>query len=365
MRLITSVAFGTVWLTSEMLVSASTLAGLDRDVATLSEPLRLAREAFLASCNSAASAAGVGSYARYVTALNRDKALVEKGRLETFTREGKYYIKLDLEVSGDSGARHKVIIADGSGVFSSSSWQDPKKVPQGYVYHPKSSSPMVAGFPWDVSRLVFVDVDAIVKRSVNAIEVTELPGHGYRAKCRTDSSDSFMTFDFYEKDGFNVSRRVVYRDKDAPPVQTTTATWKKQNGTWYVEALAMTKDTRYRQGSVDEWELKYDSFDLNCSVPESKFTLEALNLKDKSRIIDFRPNEESRVLVYSNHNQTPQNRLDEMLAQVDQLPLRSDLATSRTQPIMERTWIRFVFAALLFLVGALMIWRRRSKPATN
>lgn len=301
------------------------VAALPQESRPAPDPIRLAREVFLKSTSTLKSGMGKGTFHCY-RETSDGATVVYSGKLTSHLKDGRYNVRLQYDDPQKSGRTLRIIICDKSGLFSSDFWELPVGGVrgEGYVHHGVANNvPSAAEFPWDLSRPWVSSVDALVKNiPIERFKITELAGKDFELRHDVGTQGSFSTVEFLEKYGWNASKRVSYRDAQTPPFEVFEATWRQKKDQWYVDSLTYQMDARFRNGGFSRWIMKYETFVPNCPVSNHLFTLDALELEPRSRILDFVPNEKTRQYLFEKNRDRSQDELDTILSQIRTLPER-------------------------------------------
>lgn len=231
-----------------------------------------------------------------------------------------------------------------------------------------------AGFPWDLSR--------------TASFVLNPPGTfeshpEYRDQLHRDADQNLvLRFGkegengyvvetlFAREFGFNPTRFTAQRNDRTEPTQVRAATWKFTDGIWHVDSmLSVFVPADLTQAPAARSELRITEFELNPEVSPDHFTLAALELPGRARILDQRPEvaDDRRVLFNPLSDAELQTHLDRIVDQLDQLPSRS-VRPPRVEPEPQhrhgRIWLVAFNLVMLAVIGLLLL-RFNRRPGTR
>lgn len=247
------------------------------------EPMTLVREAFLAAENGLKSGKGKGSRRLYLP----DGTLRDDIGFVVAFQGDKFNLELDYRKWPASfmPADRKIIVSDGSAVFVTTFSE--RIHPAGCetrVYGAAEVGQALGFFRYNLARLPqrLLDLEQLEKY---APAFEELPGGRYG--CKFDPTDKMqLTLEFAPEYGYNVAMREGRRNFGKPTYTRLTATWKEAKGVWYIDRLDREE---WLEGKLHlRVEFWYDEFEVNPPVAAKLFTLDSLQMREESRIIDER-----------------------------------------------------------------------------
>lgn len=159
--------------------------------------------------------------------------------------------------------------------------------------------------------------------------------------------------------GFNAVRCEGRNTRDPGTSTTYTAEWDKRDGIWFIRKLVQVMRVKGEETSLGE--LEFTSVELNVSVPPERFTLDALEPCEKTRLIDDRPDAEVKVLRYD--PDVSEKELDTIAEQAAALPARVPPPRDPLRPGPVKTgsmllWLVLFNVAVLAVLAAIFGYRR-------
>jgi hypothetical protein len=325
--------------------------------------VRYAQEASGAAIQNLQSGKGTGVF-EYFEQTKDQSALVLKSRARitaNFDR-GKYYVRLEYENKDGEKLVRRIIICDGSAVFSSCFWekiQHPTGA-EGYI-HPAEGEikrATAAKFPLDVSCLAkqILDVNTFFKNiSPDLIAFEKRAKRYYGTYPVNKTVTGVLVLD--PEANYNVVENTITNAGERDPAQKWLASWKQLNNVWVITDYAEQLDLRPRGLPLMVWKVSFDKFEPNCTIDKKLFHLDSLELPKNSRLLDQRRNANERTYYYDSPKETDSAHLDTMVAQLQTLPTSP---VARTQPFWLTAWFWSLnaFGVLLAGLGLTLRWRR-------
>jgi hypothetical protein len=269
------------------------------------DTLIIAQAAFDASFDGLKSGHGHGVLEHYERVEGAPQwTLVTDGSVETFFSGRKYHIRIDYS-RDRMGLSRRIIIYDEKSV-TTSRFSDliSRTNCEANVFSPEGGTtgmtrPRMAHFRWDVSQLSssLLNVGSFLDQvSADRINSSELEEGGFVWEYTVGKSTRVLV-EFLEKFGFNPSRVQVFAPNKEKPTRECIATWRKQQGIWFVDSISEKLAYRGRDGQRTQrlWKLKYDEFEVNADVSPELFTMAALDMPASTRILDHRPDTTERI----------------------------------------------------------------------
>lgn len=318
------------------------------------EPMTLVREAFLAAENGLKSGKGKGSRRLYLP----DGTLRDDLGFEVAFQGDKFNLELDYRKWPASfmPADRKIIVSDGSAIFVTTFSERLHPVGcETRVYGADEVAQALGSFGYNLARLPqrLLDLEQLEKY---APAFEELPSGRYR--CKFDPTDKFqLTLEFAPEYGYNVAMREGRRNFGKPTYTRYTATWKEAKGVWYIDRLDREEWLEGElYGRIKLW---YDEFEVNPPVAAKLFTLDSLQMREESRLIDERRGSPVKVRRIPPTAETVQKRLDTMISQAESLPplypqTRDSVEEEGTSSAM---WIAASVFGLIALVAIVAVLR--------
>jgi hypothetical protein len=271
-------------------------------------PLETIRGAYRASSAALATATAAGTYRHYRAIGGGDWQLKQDADVAVAFSGRKYHIDLAFHRDALKRVTARRVVFDGEAITEA--WFTPNLQPTGaqaFVSAPRDvgdglSRPLMADFPWDVSRLSanVWDLDRLIgSAGAGSIRVEETDGGDLVATHRLIGG-GWIRFECPRRFGYNVARLRHYNDGQEEPVRDVRVEWKRSpDGIWYVRSMDETRVLRDARNAV--WRvrevLKYTEFTPNAKVDPGMFAEASLRLPRGSRILDGRVGAGQRVRV--------------------------------------------------------------------
>lgn len=250
---------------------------------------------------------GLVSGAGRGTLLEEDDkgAILNHADFHVWFKKEKLHVTLDYSkrpVDGHFKDEKQAIIFDGSALFAARFTPNIRPLEcETMVFSStkemaEATAQRNSGFAWRLNALSaqLFDIDAVVdKLGRSAISIERIDDGTLRGTYHIASGDYDVIFECPQITGFNVSRVQFIGRGAAHTSRQLTADWRHAQGLWYVTKIIETST-----GLGRRTELRLDEFTPNVDVSDDKFTLEALELKRGSRIIDQRPGIKQRIYFY-------------------------------------------------------------------
>lgn len=317
------------------------------------DALEFVKRATESSSGNLATGEGRGTFRQY-----REGTLVLHYTFEVVFARGKFNLRLTdntRRVSKESPAYDRLVVSDGSAIFSKPYGTHVQDRPRtGEVYSPKALRE-TTHMPWSLDRVARGPLDPAVFAKF-AVRMETLPNGrvrgtydlnkrvGARFEAAPDAGYNVVLFETFNKEGPQAGTRAI-------------VDWSRQDGLWYVSALVWEKSLA---GVVHERiDLRYDRFTANRAVSPDLFTLQALALREGSRVIDLRPGP-SKAYTVGDPQKIAERKLDTIAAQVESLPLVGQTKElERNSGIRGWLWALNVIAILAIAGIWYAYWHRR------
>ncbi len=246
------------------------------------DSLQVLRQAVIGSRESLRSGRGGGSYRRQFQGKPADEFTFQL----VFSGE-KFNLRMTDLVhprSKDRPFDSRIVVSDGSATFVR---RFGEQLDQGsrtsQAYSPGiTGATMAADMPMDPASIArgLLAPEALDKFSVHV----ERQADG-RLRGRYDLNEFVgVTFDASPEVGYNVVLIEIFNKEGSRTGSRDSAEWKRDGNTWYV--AAWTRE-RWKKGEVAErYDFRYRNFAANCAVSADLFTLQALQLKEDSQLIE-------------------------------------------------------------------------------
>ncbi len=328
--------------------------------------LAVAIEAWKNATNSLSSGTGTGTFKYYEReSSGKPWQIKTDARVTVFFDHNKYYIALEC-AKHRLGLKRCIIIYDGSAIFSSRFSPGISPVGcDGEVFAAKEDGGVVraeaAGIPWDVTKLPYalVKLPEIV-RNIGSEKILSTRMEGdYKLEHVVKNSPALtVKIDCPRRFAYNCAARRVTTKGSLEPLQEFTAEWSTDGGIWYVKSIRETYlmgDRGYR------WELTYDEFKANATVPISRFQMSSLEMPGGARILDHRKGAAERARFIPVADGAMEAAMESMVKQLESLPVRSP---GRQIEVRERShrWLFFwIVNGLVAIVVLCLVLRRARK----
>jgi prepilin-type N-terminal cleavage/methylation domain-containing protein len=339
-------------------------AGMAEEPKPAPDPYHLLRASYLSTLEQLRSGKGSGLYEVYNTPEGRTDQSLEltrRSRVEVVFDRGKYNVYLKHEVDKAFHEESVTIIYDGTAIFSNRrSGRIPRTGAYGQVHHPRKGETFApsTGFSLDPNKLpqTIFPVDSVLDK-FGRDHVKILPGPMGTYTGTYEHGLVSRRFIFSAESGYHVTSYQAFRRDKNFLITDIRATWARSNGVWYVKSYE--KQLNALNGFSHKVRFIYDEFQANVAVAPSLFTFEALRLPIGTRIIEHRGGEMGQVYYNRPTKQTDPGKLDSMIEHLKSLPESPRDASDEDQPRPWRLWLGVTGAALLTLLGLLLLWRRR------
>jgi hypothetical protein len=263
------------------------------------EPLDMVSKAFHASSDGLTSGIGKGTFQFYEAKAGGEWKLTSDADVDTCFH-GKNYRILLIYRKEPTGLTSRLIIHDGKAVIetrfsplihpsgATTTLLSPEKLGDGMA------RPQIAGFPWDVSKLLnnVWNVDRLIKNvSREKIEIEETLEGDLIGSYPVVGSTSHARFECPRRIGHNISSSQLFIDGEDLPVRQSQLEWKRSpEGLWYVTTLERISRLNHpNRGKISIREvLRYTDFVPNPKVDPTVFTQESIRKPEGSAIIDRR-----------------------------------------------------------------------------
>ncbi|MBI1904462.1 MAG: hypothetical protein HYS13_25480 [Planctomycetia bacterium] len=345
-------------------------------IATGDDGLAMAVEAWKASSTAVTSGEGTGTflYEKRNTPTGPWKTITD-ARVSVFFDKEKYHIRMECSKEW-LGARRRIIIHDGSAIFSSRFVTGAQPVDgQGEVFLNRNVGGMVrpeaAGVPWDVSRLPYSlgNLPLMVKKvGAENIAVTRTAEGDYiLSHAVVNSPNVRVERHCLRQYGYNIGIKRLLTVGQDTPTQEFNATWKKAGHVWYIASIeenSTVKDTE-SETVYHRWKLSYDNFTPNAAVPASRFSFAALELPGGARILDHRPATAAPIRYVPVKDAEMEAKMDSLVEQLNSLPsTRPKRGEVEGAEGSIRWWVFGAVNALVAItVIVLLVRMRRRKTA--
>ncbi len=219
-----------------------------------------------------------------------DFKLTRDAKITVKCKGGLYYIDMKFD-SNSQGYQRRIIYYDGSQICTS--YFTPRISITGAAGEiiPKRASrsgvvsPQIANFPWDPAHLrqelsslplvisnVGYDRISYHKTPKGEIEVTYLVGR--------KGESGIVRLQYPQKAGLHLSD-YEYVNPDGRMMQSYHLKWSEIEGLWCIKKMVEVSHIADKK-----WELEFNTISPNAEIDEKTFTIESLDLPDRSRIID-------------------------------------------------------------------------------
>jgi len=281
--------------------------------------VRLILDAFKASVESVQSGHGTGAYQVMEVTDNGDSKLLEEAAVDVWFDRNKYLLELNYKGTPKPQLGKKRIICDGVSIIHSEFWQG--------VPHPTGAVGFLESTERDVRQpgdgLFLWDMSCLPKQVFNAEAFfSKKPPHKVfwvqdgvvlRGKCDITENIGFE-FAASEEFGFNAFEMKGINKGDNELAKYINARWKLIDGHWCIDKIVQRLKSKV-------WAFTYKTFTPNVSVSTEKFSIDALELPENSRIIDQRANITPRSFYYvRRNNNNTQGKVESLVKQVSELP---------------------------------------------
>jgi hypothetical protein len=280
------------------------------------------------------SAIGTGEYS--VFRQNKEDAepkLWSQARVQVYFDRGKYHV----HVTHEKQLRQVSTTTDGKQTLSTEDWAgdeariivDDEAV---YVYNvpfSKGIAPIgkrrvttgeifsreqeqfgfaMSGFSFNEAVRLwkrFPDLDQVVKDfGADAVAYSEIGEGRFRVTYPYPAKPYLADLDVDRSVAFNITAFRVRNSerKDAAPVTSEQASWKRVNDTWYINELVQERDTRgsgAKSESFSRSVFKYSSFDANVKIEPHLFELKSCEIPIGMRFTDRRQKDTPQVLYWN------------------------------------------------------------------
>lgn len=333
------------------------------------DPLELAKDAWLAAESGYSSAIGRGYYRSYRG--ENQETLFRDVRFRVMFSGPKFNLHVDyVEMPSDyTSDDRRIVVCDGSAMFSNRFSELIR--PNGCavnVYEPVRQWFAFAyeGFPFDPERrfgLLFGESSEVFDSFEEKFEEKpEELGNGRYVYRATGSASNWEEMIEIAPDyGYHVS---MAGGKGKKTFTFRRYEWKQREGVWYVQRMVHEK--KGLQTGLTRHELVYDDFQPNPEIPPGAFTLAALDLCERTRIVDHRVNATRKYYAYTSEKgrELAERKFDDMLTELEALSPNSVSGLAEPEGALPTSAfstgrVTAIGVSMLLLVFLFYCWWRR------
>jgi hypothetical protein len=312
------------------------------------------REASRAARTGLHSGTGKGSYLLQSKDSEHGSWTTDtRATLETRLSEGRYLIKLSYELDRQSEQTKRIILNDGSGVFSSFFGNSYR--PLGCrveVFEASKRLPGSVSFPWNPTDLLEPVLDLVRLEEPQARRMQVQRDSTGLLRGHWEADELHCEFEADPASGYNLRRVKLQNQGDNLSFYEYQLTWQQVQGVWVVCRLA--EHFRLPGGAEQRTQLSYDEFQANVPVGPESFTLAALEVPAGTPIAVLKKGVDPEYLVLAEPRNTAASDLDSLLEQLRQQPLKtsSPSSGSRFVPLL------LLLSTALLLIASLLYYLR-------
>lgn len=259
------------------------------------------------------SAVGIGEFSVFMQHKDEDEPkLQSQAKVHVYFDRGKYHVQIAYEkrvqqfsttsdgkraFSTDEGHGDEArIVADDEAVYVVNFSKRLGTTGEIFSREQEQAGFAMSGFNLnEPARLwkKFPDLELVAQKAgADAIAYSEI-GEGRFRAAYPFAKPYVAEVDIDQSLGFNATAfRVLNSDrKDAAPVSSAKAIWKKVDDTWYVNEYVQEQDTRGLGGKSEVFSrsvFTYNSFDVNVTIEPRLFELKSFEIPIGTRFTDRR-----------------------------------------------------------------------------
>jgi hypothetical protein len=266
-----------------------------------SEPLDLIARANRETLSGITSARAVGRFSKDEATSGEDWKTVVDADIDVVFTKTQYHLSLNYRVDNEHfDDSRRVIYNNGTQATVASFSNDYHPTgAHAFVFTPFRYSrtivqPVVGGFPWDVRDLSgnILNIDSVLEKATRQPISIEQPSDGdLIATFRlSEAPNNVFRFKCSKRVDYRMTRRQIYVNPQATPIEEVSLGWKKTpGGLWYVASMQELTELRNANNQLKKrvrQSLRYSKFEANPEIGQQAFSEESLGLPDGTAIVD-------------------------------------------------------------------------------
>lgn len=272
----------------------------------------------------------------------------------------KYRLRLHYrkKPSAHSIYDNRIVVSDGSAIFSRDVGQDGKGAP-GEITNDYIMA--TRGIPLNLVTRTRPEFPS-ERVFEHAVKLEKLPDGTIRGAYDM-TAKARASFDCSPRVGYRLVRYEHVRNTGPRMGAEYTYEWRRVDGTWYVHRFH--SDDWIEGALFERREMRYDKFRPNAAVGDETFTLAALGLKPGDHLLDHRAGRQSPFHEVAQSADARGKQVDSMVDQLKALPWKYP-----ERPLTGGWWPRVGILAINVLAAFAVVliwlaWRKRVRHKTG